>query len=108
MSSFEEILSLFKGVVFLTEGLKGINSIQKKLNDAILLEFAGSNNFRTNKEGKKGEGFVRNFKSEKGKHWFNGLDRVIVSARDWAMSVVPDPDGSSSVSLGRGAPWLWI
>ena len=63
------------GFVFLTEGLERVNSIQKKLNDAVFLKFASTDNFRDNKEGKKGEGFVRNFKSEKGKHWFNGLDR---------------------------------
>jgi hypothetical protein len=95
------------GFVFLTKGLERVYSIEEKLNDAILFKFAGSDNFRTNKEGKKGEGFVRNFKSEKGKHWFNGLDREIVYARDWAMSVVPDPDGSSSVPLERGVLWLW-
>jgi hypothetical protein len=105
MLSFEKILSLFEGVIFLTEGLKGINSIQKNLNDAILFEFAGTDNFGTKKQGKKGEGFVRNFKSEESKHWFNGLDREIVYARDWAMNVVPDPDGFSSVPLGRGAPF---
>ena len=61
--------------VFSTEGFERVNSIQKKLNDAILFEFAGTDNFGTKKQGKKGEGFVRNFKSEKGKHWFSGLDR---------------------------------
>jgi hypothetical protein len=104
MSSFEEILSLFKGVIFLTEGLEGINSIQKNLNDAILLKFAGSNDFRAEEQGKKGEGFVRNFKSEKGKHWFSGLDRVIVYARDWAMSVFLDPDGFFLVGRERAPP----
>jgi hypothetical protein len=74
-------------IVFLTEGLERVNSIQKKLNNAILLEFAGSDNFGTKKKNKKGEGFVRNFKSEKGKHVINGLDREIVCAHDWAMSV---------------------
>ena len=54
--------------VFSTEGFERVNSIQKKLNDAILLEFAGSDDFRTQKESKKGEGFVRNFKSEESKH----------------------------------------
>jgi len=91
-------------IVFLTEGLEGIYSIKEKLNDGVLLKFAGSDNFGTNKEGKKGECFVRNFKSEKGKHWFSGLDRVIVYARDWAMSVFLVPDGFSLVPLGRGAP----
>jgi len=38
----------------------------------------------------------------------NGLDREIVYARDWAMSLVPDPGGSSLVPLGRGAPLLWL
>ena len=35
----------------------------------------------------------------------SGLDREIVYARDWAMSVVPVLDGFSSVFLGRGAPF---
>ena len=108
MWSLEEIFSLFEGIVFLTERLKGINSIQKNLNDAILLKFAGSNGFRTEEQGKKGEGFVRNFKSEKGKHWFSGLDREIVYARDWAMNVVPDPDGFSLVDRERAPPLLVI
>lgn len=56
------------GFVFLTEGLERVNSIQNELNDAVFLKFAGPDNFGTNKEGEKGEGFVRNFKSEKGKH----------------------------------------
>jgi hypothetical protein len=62
------ILNLLEFIVFRTERFKGINSIQKKLNNAILLEFAGPDNFGTKKQGKKGEGFVRNFKSKKGKH----------------------------------------
>ena len=57
-----------EALVFSAEGLEGINSIQNELNDAILLKFAGTDNFGTNKESKKGEGFVRNFKSEKSKH----------------------------------------
>jgi hypothetical protein len=69
-------------IVFLTEGLKRVDSIQKKLNNAILFEFAGSDDLRTQKESQEGEGFVRNFNSEKGKHWFSGLDRVIVCVRD--------------------------
>jgi hypothetical protein len=64
----EGVLNLINLIVFLTEGLEGINSIQKKLNDAILLEFASSNGFRPEEQSKKGEGFVRNFDSEKGKH----------------------------------------
>ena len=105
MWSLEEIFSLLEGIIFLTEGLEGINSIQKNLNDAILLEFAGSNGFRTNKEGKKGEGFVRNFKSEKSKHWFSGLDREMVYARDWAVNVVLVLDGFSLVGRERDPPF---
>lgn len=100
----EGVLNLSDLVVFSTEGLKRVNSIQKKLNDAILFEFAGSDNFGTKKQGKKGEGFVRNFKSEESKHWFNGLDREIVYGCGLVSYVVPDPGGSSSVPLGRGAP----
>jgi hypothetical protein len=93
--------------VLSAEGLEGINSIKDELNDAILLKFAGTDNFGTNKQSKKGEGFVRNFKSEKGKHLISGLDREIVYARDWVMIVFLVPDGSSSVPLEREAPWLW-
>ena len=57
-----------EALVLSAEGLEGINGIKDELNNAILLEFAGTDNFGTKKEGKKGEGFVRNFKSEKGKH----------------------------------------
>jgi hypothetical protein len=83
MSSFEEFLSLCKALILSAEGFEGINGLKDELNDAILLKFAGTDNFGTNKKGKKGEGFVRNFKSEKGKHWFSGLDREIVYVRDW-------------------------
>ena len=93
MSSFEEFLSLLEALVLSTERLQGINGIKDELNDAVLLKFAGSDNFGTNKESKKGEGFVRNFKSEESKHWFNGLDREIVYARDWAVIVFLVLDG---------------
>jgi hypothetical protein len=69
MSSFEEFLSLLEALILSTEGLEGINGIQNELNNTVLLEFAGTDNFGTNKKGKKGEGFVRNFKSEKSKHF---------------------------------------
>jgi len=68
MSSFEEFLSLLEALVLSTERLQGINGIKDELNDAVLLKFAGSDNFGTNKESKKGEGFVRNFKTKNGKH----------------------------------------
>jgi hypothetical protein len=55
-------------IILRPEGLEGIDSIKKKLNNAILLKFAGSNNFGTKKQSKKGKSFVGNFKSEKGKH----------------------------------------
>ena len=91
-----------------TEGLQGINSIKDELNNTVLLEFAGTDNLGTNKQGKKGEGFVRNFKSEKGKHVINGLDREIVCVRDWAMSVFLVLDGSFWVDREREGFWLWI
>jgi hypothetical protein len=69
------ILNLLEFIVFRTERFKGINSIQKKLNNAVLLEFAGSNNFRANKQYKEGKSFVGNFKTKNGKHRFSGLDR---------------------------------
>ena len=57
-----------EALVLSTERLQGINGIKDELNDAVLLKFAGSDNFGTNKESKKGEGFVRNFKTKNGKH----------------------------------------
>jgi hypothetical protein len=107
-SSFEEFLSLLEPFVLSAEGLEGINSIQNELNDAVFFKFAGTDNFGTNKESKKGEGFVRNFKSEKGKHVISGLDREIVCARDWAMSVVLVLDGFSLVDRERAPPLLVI
>jgi hypothetical protein len=68
MSSFEEFLGLLEALVLSTEGLEGIYSIKDELNNTVLLKFAGTDNFGTNKQSKKGEGFVRNFKSEKSKH----------------------------------------
>ena len=80
--------------VFITEGFNGINSIHKQLSKAILLEFAVTDNFRSNKQSKEGKSFVGNFKAKNGEHLINGLDREIVYARDWAMSVVLVLDGS--------------
>ena len=80
--------------VFSTKGLKGINSIHKQLSNAILLEFAVTDNFRSNKQSHKGKSFVGNFKAKNGKHLISGLDREIVYARDWAVSVVLVLDGS--------------
>ena len=80
--------------IFITEGLKGINSIHKQLNKAILLESAVTDNFRSNKQSHKGKRFVGNFKTKHGKHVISGLDRERVYARDWAVSVVLVLDGS--------------
>ena len=63
------IFDLLDLVVFRTEGLQGVNSIQDELNNAIGLEFAGSNNFGTNKQSKEGKSFVGNFKTKNSKHW---------------------------------------
>ena len=90
--------------VFITKGLKGINSIHKQLSKAILLEFAVTNNFRSNKQSHKGKSFVGNFKTKKSKHLISGLDRERVYARDWAVSVVLVLDGFSSVGRERAPP----
>jgi hypothetical protein len=74
------------------------------LNNAILFEFAGSDDLRTQKEGEKSKGLIGDFDTKKGKHWFNGLDREIVCARDWAMSVFLVLDGSFWVDRERGSP----
>jgi hypothetical protein len=74
------------------------------LNDAVGLQFAGSDDLRTQKESQEGKSFVGNFKTKKSKHLFSGLDREIVCARDWAMSVVPVLDGSSLVGRERAPP----
>jgi hypothetical protein len=64
-SSLEDgIFDLLNLVVFRTEGFQGIDSIEEKLNDAVLLKFAVANNFRSNKQGKEGKSFVGNFKTE--------------------------------------------
>ena len=80
--------------VFITKRLKGINSIHKQLSKAILFEFAVTNNFRRNKQRHKGKSFVGNFKTKNGKHLISGLDREIVYAHGWAVSVVLVLDGS--------------
>ena len=80
--------------IFITKGLKGINSIHKQLSKAILFEFAVTDNFRSNKQSKEGKSFVGNFKAKNGKHLISGLDREKVCARDWAVSVVLVLDGS--------------
>jgi hypothetical protein len=75
------------------------------LNNAILLKFAVTNNFRSKKKSQEGKSFVGNFNTKKSKHWISGLDREIVYARDWAMIVVPVLDGSFWVDLGRDPPF---
>ena len=75
------------------------------MNDAVGLQFAGSDDLGTQKESQEGKSFVGNFKTKKSKHLFSGLDREIVYARDWAMSVVPVLDGFSLVGRERGAPF---
>ena len=74
------------------------------MNNAILLEFAGTDNFGTKKQSKKGEGFVGNFKSEKGKHLINGLDRERVYGCGLVDCVSLVPDGFSSVDRERAPP----
>jgi hypothetical protein len=64
------IFDLLNLVVFRTERLQGINSIEEKLNDAILLKFAGPNNLGTNKQGKEGQSFVGNLETKNSKHWY--------------------------------------
>lgn len=63
------IFDLLDLVVFRTEGLQRVNSIQDELNNAVGLKFAGSNNFGANKQGKEGKSFVGNFKTKNSKHW---------------------------------------
>jgi len=91
--SFQEFLSFSKPLILITEGLKGIHSTKDELNNSIRLEFTSTEQFGAKKQKKKRKGFVRQFNSEKSKHLINGLDREIVYARDWAMSVFLDPDG---------------
>lgn len=64
----DRILNLLEFIVFRTEGFQGIYGIKKKLNNAILLKFAITNNFRTNKKSHKGKCFVGNFNTQKGNH----------------------------------------
>jgi hypothetical protein len=74
------------------------------LNDAIILQFTGSDNLRAQKESQKGKSFVGNFKTKKSKHLISGLDREKVYAHGWAMSVVPVLDGFSLVGRERAPP----
>lgn len=82
-------------IILRPEGLQRVNSVEEKLNDTVGLQFAGSDDFRTKKQGKKGECFVRNFKSEESKHWFNGLDREKVYGLPLVGYVVLVLDGFS-------------
>jgi hypothetical protein len=45
-------------VVFSAERLKGVDSIQENLNDAVLLQFAGTDNFGTKEQRKKSKGLI--------------------------------------------------
>ena len=58
-------------VVFSAERLKGVDSIQENLNDAVLLQFAGTDNFGTKEQHKKSKGLIGDFDTKKGKHCFN-------------------------------------
>ena len=74
------------------------------MNDAIRLQFAGSNDLGTQKESQEGKCFVGNFKTKKSKHLISGLDREKVYAHGWAMSAVPVLDGFSLVGRERAPP----
>ena len=102
------ILNLRDLVVFSTEGLQGIDSIQKKLNNAILFKFAGTNNFGTKKEGEKGKSFVGNLKTKKSKHLISGLDREKVYGLPWEGYFVLVLDVFSLVDLECDPPLLVI
>ena len=102
------ILNLRDLVVFSTKGLQGVNSVEQQLNNAILLKFAGTNNFRTQKQSEKGKSFVGNFKTKKSKHLISGLDREKVYGLTLVGYVVPDPDGFSLVDRERAPPLLVI
>jgi hypothetical protein len=78
------------------------------LNNAILLEFARSDDLGTQKESKKGKSFVGNFKTKKSKHLISGLDREKVYGLTLVGYVVPDPDGFSLVDRERAPPLLVI
>jgi hypothetical protein len=103
--SFQRIFDVLNFIILRPKGLKGINSIHKQLSNAILLEFAVSNNFRSNKQSKKGKSFVGNFKTKNGKHLISGLDREIVYAHDWAKNVDLDLDGFSLVDQEYDPPF---
>ena len=99
------ILNLRDLIILSAEGLQRVNSIQKKLNDVILLEFASCDDLGTQKESKKDKSFVGNFKTKKSKHWISGLDREIVYGCGLVSYVVPVLDGSSSVGQERAPPF---
>jgi hypothetical protein len=85
--SFEDIPYFINLIVFFTSQFDEGNKAQEQLNKAIGLEFTDTNCFRAKKQAEVSKRFVRKFNSEKGKHRISGLDREIVYARDWAMSV---------------------
>jgi hypothetical protein len=80
------------------------------LNNAILLKFAVTNNFRSKKKSQEGKCFVGNFNTKKSKHLINGLDREKVYAHGWAKSVVLVLDGFSLVDLEYDPPFdvIWV
>jgi hypothetical protein len=65
------------------------------LNNAIGLQFAGSDDLRTQKESQKGKSFVGNFKTKKSKHLISGLDREKVYGLPWEGYFVLVLDGFS-------------
>jgi len=73
--SLQAIFNTLNFIILRPEGLKGINSIHKQLSKAIFLEFAVTNNFRSNKQCHEGKSFVGNLKTKHGKLLISGLDR---------------------------------
>ncbi len=66
----DRIFDLLDLIVFRTEGLQRVNSVEDQLNDAIRLQLARSDDFRSQKESKEGKRFVGNFKTKNSKHWY--------------------------------------
>ena len=64
----ESIFDLTNLVVFLANNFEVGNNRKEHLSDAVLFQFACTDGFRAQKQGKKNEGLIRDREAKNGKH----------------------------------------
>jgi hypothetical protein len=68
-SALDDFFNLVDLVVFLTQGLQSTHSVSKKLDDAIGLELAFTDDFGGKKKDEESDGLNGDLEAKNGKHW---------------------------------------